>query len=38
MDKPEPKGIKDGIPLLQMKDELDERAKHLAEEEQPAAH
>jgi len=36
MDKPEPRWMKDGIPLLQLKDELDERAKHLGEET-PAA-
>ena len=29
MDKPEPRWMKDGVPLLQIKDELDERAKSI---------
>jgi hypothetical protein len=29
MDKPEPKWMKEGVPLLQIKDELDERAKSI---------
>ena len=36
MDKPEPKWMKDGIPLLQIKDELNERAKQSTSPEHPA--
>ncbi|MGD0736672.1 MAG: prolyl oligopeptidase family serine peptidase [Terracidiphilus sp.] len=37
MDKPEPRWMKDGVPLLEVKDELDERAKSLIAPERPAA-
>jgi len=37
MDKPAPKWLEDGIPLLKIKDELDERAKQLTNAVQPPA-